>query len=174
MSVESPRYVRFYEKGGGYLPQGKPRRERLEPVLNDESTPITNKPTGGLWTSPIDAEYGWDQWCLDNEAHWLGRCWKLRIVGEPKLAFVDSRAAMNRLALQYPFERPFGGFTHRGINFEQLADDFDGLWLTTQGHFATRLLDPDEPNTYAWDCETVLWFRWCFDQVREERVRVDG
>lgn len=25
-----------------------------------------NKPSGGLWTSPVDSFYGWEDWCKEN------------------------------------------------------------------------------------------------------------
>ena len=31
-----------------------------------KNRPYFNKPYGGLWASPVDAEYGWKQWTEDN------------------------------------------------------------------------------------------------------------
>ena len=33
-----------------------------------------NKPLGGLWASPVDSPYTWEQWCLDNNFNYtIGR-----------------------------------------------------------------------------------------------------
>lgn len=52
------------------------------------------------------------------------------------------------------------------IDFERVAQEYDGIWLTEQGNGATHLSYPHDLN--GWDAESVLWFRWCFSQV--ERI----
>lgn len=36
----------------------------FEPVRNE---PYRNKPRGGLWASPVDAPFGWKDWCEAEE-----------------------------------------------------------------------------------------------------------
>jgi len=36
--------------------------KKFNPVLNSYI-----KPTGGLWTSPIDSEFGWKDWCTAED-----------------------------------------------------------------------------------------------------------
>src|SRR5579859_5289640 len=52
------------------------------------------------------------------------------------------------------------------IDFERLAQEYDGIWLTEQGNCETHLSYPHDLS--GWDCESILWFRWCFDHV--ERI----
>ncbi len=52
------------------------------------------------------------------------------------------------------------------IDFERLATEYDGLWLTEQGNAETHLSYPHD--LYGWDTESTLWFRWCFRHV--ERI----
>jgi len=33
-----------------------------------------NKPTGGLWTSPVDSEYGWREWCEQESFGNIKQC----------------------------------------------------------------------------------------------------
>jgi hypothetical protein len=49
------------------------------------------------------------------------------------------------------------------IDFEKLSQNYDGIWLTEQGNGETHLSFPY--NLYSWDCESILWFRWCFEHV---------
>jgi len=62
---------------------------------------------------------------------------------------------------------------HAQLDFEAIAGDFDAVHLTPQGlsdlkrNFSERL-----PWMHSWDCETVLWFRWCFDRVKYLGMRV--
>lgn len=39
------------------------QRERFVPIKNSR---YFCKPTGGLWASPVDAEYGWKEWNEDS------------------------------------------------------------------------------------------------------------
>ncbi len=163
--MKPPRWVRYYDRDQS----GAPSADRRLPVTNDEATAITVKPSGGFWTSPVDAEYGWEHWCRDNELSWLGQPYRLRVSGTPTLVVVDSVGDLDELSARYPLRRSLGRFEYSAIDFEALARDVDGLWLTTRGHFESRMRsDLGRVNTYAWDCETVLWFRWTFDRVKEE------
>ena len=36
---------------------------------NSDGRCIYNKPLGGLWASRTDSDYGWKNWCEDNEFH---------------------------------------------------------------------------------------------------------
>lgn len=31
--------------------------------------PVTNKPKGGLWASPVDTDWGWKDWCEGENFH---------------------------------------------------------------------------------------------------------
>lgn len=41
--------------------------KEIQNKLNDHSW--QNKPNYGLWASPVDAEYGWADWCKGEEFH---------------------------------------------------------------------------------------------------------
>lgn len=51
------------------------------------------------------------------------------------------------------------------IDFEKMSEEYDGIWLTEQGNGACHLPWHSEHDLNSWDCECVLWFRWCFEQV---------
>ena len=51
------------------------------------------------------------------------------------------------------------------IDFEKLSQEYDGIWLTERGNAAVHLPLHSEHDLNSWDCECVLWFRWCFEQV---------
>jgi len=146
-----------------------PARELLQPVTNREVVSSYNKPHGGLWTSPEDSTYPWEKWCRDEELGWLVDRYVLTITGEPNLLLIDSYSDLQKVASWAGRSRywgPGGQYTDRDLDYELLAETYDGLWLTAEGHFDSRLrLDrsPVDLNTYSWDCETVLWFRWCFE-----------
>jgi hypothetical protein len=140
--------------------------------------PITNrdffiKPNGGLWTSTlVDGSSAWVEWCRAEEfgepdaQHWY--------VLEPdpaaRVYIIDSLADLNRLIAMYPhpdkeqrlYSRFFGY-----IDFEAVSQDYDAIHLTEAGQWATRY---SEPSLNGWDCESTVWFRWCFTSIEQFRT----
>ena len=105
-----------------------------------------NKPIGGLWTSPIGAEFGWKEWCEVEDYAICEGYFDLRFRGRVlEIAcyadLVDLHWVWVGKGCLYP-------------TFENL--EVDAIHLTTSGARATRLLEP--MNLYGWDCESVLIF----------------
>lgn len=72
---------------------------------------------------------------------------------------VDTQKDLKLLARDYrlPHDYMFQ------LDYERIAQDYDAIHLTDEGQWATRLTYP--MSLYGWDCECVLWFRWCFSEV---------
>lgn len=165
---------------------GPPEREHVVEVRNDRVRTGRLKPTGGIWTSPVDSEHGWGRWCSENMPDWLGSRYVLRATSD-RLLKVESLDDLNAAWSSFPvtYERDYmarwygPGHSFRDLDWEAMAREFDGFWLTAGGHWDTRMMyHPEgrdwEQGTYGWDCETVLWFRWCFDDVRLEPLELQG
>jgi len=144
-----------------------PRNVNGEPSA-DKLIPVTNygmKPCGGIWTSTYldEGVCGWVQWCLDGSPDWVERKpgWLL----EPRVAdiyVIDSYSNLFELARLYGKE-----FTHyvHSLDFEAMRrDGIEAIHLTEAGQYSTcqRL---DGWNLYGWDCESTIWFNWCFERV---------
>jgi hypothetical protein len=94
-------------------------------------------------------------------------CWVLWVDDCARIVEIDSiddyLAVIERYGTVYP---PSGRLT---IDFERLANDFDGLHLTESGvcevasHYWPYF---NIENLYGWDVESTLWFRWVFKDVR--------
>ena len=121
------------------------------------------KPTGGLWTSPVDSEYGWGTWCNNENFRACEDDNKfiLQLNRDAKIYKIDSLADLEKL--------PHIGMPHVPISmmcfpdFEQIAKSYDAIWLTVEGQWATRMSHPK--NLYGWDCESVLLLNSkCFTQ----------
>ena len=151
-------------------------REREIPFKNDEMT-FRYKPEGGLWTSTWREETHdseWVEWCRGekfgspDESNWFLFTPK----EESRLYIIDSYADLERLLSTYPFESPLikgledSHLRHYyvGIDFERLAQDYDGLHLTSEGNSRLHISYPLNMN--AWDAESTVWFRWCFTDVQ--------
>ncbi len=112
------------------------------------------KPRFGLWTSPVDSEYGWKNWCSDNEFRECheSNSFKLKFKPHAKIVLVDSVDDLLLLPV-----RASNIYTGRNtIDFNFLAQTCDAMWLTDKGERQTRYSDPI--SLYGWDCETVLIF----------------
>ena len=47
--------------GNEYIHYGNSKLHEISPIRNEHHF---TKPHGGLWASPIDAQFGWKDWCL--------------------------------------------------------------------------------------------------------------
>lgn len=128
-------------------------------IRNDGHT----KPIGGLWLSPVgaDGRTAWQSWCAGEDYDpYRGkpaRAHRVELRPDARVAKIDSAADLDALAGAYPAQ------DRSPLNFEALAGDFDAVWLTDRGQWATRFRDGDlrdiggsAPNLYGWDIESVL------------------
>lgn len=159
----------------------------VTPVHNSEKAAIVKKPARGtgLWTSTWREETydsQWVSWCVSSEfgAPFEEAWWLLTPASDIKLYTVDSLRDLLALFGDYQWLPPRLAEQNRayegiyddplehliGIDFERLAYAYDGIHLTSRGNAATHLSYPHD--LYGWDCESTLWFRWCFTDA--ERI----
>lgn len=143
----------------------QPCERRFVPVSNR----VFVKPKGGLWTSTWLGEpkvSGWAEWCR-SESFSIGdsRVWLLTPKADARIANVDGMADLKALLLRYPLHlgKAYDHF-FQPLDFERMAQDYDGMHLTDEGQWATRLT---QPSLYGWDCESTCWFQWAFDRVEQ-------
>jgi hypothetical protein len=107
-----------------------------------------NKPCGGLWTSPIDSEYGWKDWSGANDYGDLSEHFVVKFSGS--MIIIDSYKDM--------LEMPWVNHSGRDfISFQAYCPgyfEYDAIHLTAKGEEETRFSHPKD--LYGWDCETVL------------------
>lgn len=120
--------------------------------------PIRNdwvKPKGGLWTSPVNSDWGWKQWCESNEFRLesLQYSYKLELLDNARLLIIDSLDDLLRLPFRndLPIHQIISS---KYLDFELLKKSYDAIWLTKKGQGETHLSRPI--NLYGWDCECVL------------------
>jgi hypothetical protein len=101
-----------------------------------------NKPSGGLWSSPVDSKYGWRDWADSNNFGDLSTSFRFTFKGN--IAVVDDYESLCKLpSLELPF---INGVPI--INFNRMIKLYDGIFVRGRGlHYLN-----------AWDCETVLVF----------------
>lgn len=150
---------------------------------NCEDTAFIKKPWRGtgLWTSTWregTRDSAWVEWCRwnDFEAPYEKQWYILVSKEDINLYVIDKLTDLQGLMQDYGWMPPLFAKRNdglllehfRGIDFERLALEYDGIWLTEQGNNETHLSYPH--NLYGWDCESMLWFHWCFTEVQRIAV----
>ena len=154
---------------------GQPlEKERLRPIRPRYPGRTFVKPFGGLWTSTYHERFGggWVQWCINEE--WecpddgvFRNLWLAYPRADANVYVIDSLDDL--VALNERFGAPAypewkSSFMEAYPDWLKVAEHYDGVNLTDRGQWQTRLA---EPNLYGWDCESTLWFRWCFERVEQ-------
>ena len=121
---------------------------KFKPIKDSEGF-MGVKPRGGLWASPVNAEYGWVDWCKDNDYAngSLLESFELTVVGN--ILVIDSKENLD--LLPWVDNDRFNCF----ISFETLVKaGYDAIHLTGRGEDETRYCFPKSLS--GWDCESVL------------------
>ena len=111
------------------------------------------KPNGGIWTSPVGSDYGWDVWCRAEEFRTenLKQSFLLRVNPDSKILIIDTLEDLLKLPR---IEKGEGFYGRMYLDFEMISNKFDAIWLTVNGQWETRLSQP--MNLYGWDVETIF------------------
>ena len=110
--------------------------------------PFRNKPGGGLWTSPVDSEHSWVDWCESVNFRACDKYYDVDFYG--KLLTIDNERDLDLLPWIEHEGRHF-------VSFQALCAlgfTYDAIHLTAKGERETRFSNP--LSLYGWDCETVL------------------
>lgn len=114
------------------------------------------KPRGGFWTSPIDSNLSWYQYCLKTnyKIESLNNWCILKFKENAKILLIDNINDLLRLPIN---KKRF----ITSLDFELIAEFYDAIWLTEDGQYRTRLPNNEialkyNLNLYSWDVETIL------------------
>lgn len=121
-----------------------------QPIFNSKRAMINNKPVGGLWASPIDAQFGWVDFCDCSSFHLktLAKHFIFKLKPNANIYIIDNVEDLRKISTI-----PFYG--ELCINWE-LLQDFDGIFVTDNGRKlkvvkGLRGLD-------AWDVASICVF----------------
>jgi len=125
-----------------------------------------NKPTGGLWTSPLYSSWGWKDWC---HAENFRECTEdnsfiITLKENARVLKIDTRQDLYNVKETIIINA--GPYARKMLDFELLAKNYDAIWLTENGQIETRFpayydnISTRDENAafdlYGWDCESVL------------------
>jgi len=148
-----------------YVGKNKPSQSQMNSVKNDTSWfNEFKKPKGGFWTSTIKvvADYKiTSEWIeYRQNSNWLIKedenIYELEVAPNANVYTIKSKKDFENLKTNYSLDA--NTKSDINIDFEKLqSDGYSGLRVTR--------------NTYTllngWDCESTLWFKWCFTNVQK-------
>lgn len=111
---------------------------------------IIGKPRGGLWASRVNADYGWKDWCYDNE---FADCnvdnsFKFTLQDNAKILEVHKYDDVKKYIIENELFSLFPTF-----DFVKIFQEYDGMELFLSDDFSLRF-----NGFYAWDCDSiVIW-----------------
>lgn len=144
-----------------------------------------NKPSGGLWSSPKNSQWGWKDWCLSEmfkEKSYFRVGFKFKLKKSAKIFVLNTISDYLELPEEYFIEQKYGyPGDPKSLNWEKLATEYDGFLLTETGLSETRDLgfglssdSTGRVGFNAWDCETLLVFSLdCISEVKSLRFFTD-
>jgi len=129
---------------------------------------ISNKPRGGLWCCPVDnVRFDWKYFCEleDFRRESLGTFTKFHFSKPKNLLKIKTAKDVEQyteILLPTP-DQIWLDRKYKTINFEKLAQDYDGIWLTEEAYILSQQeLRPWESEEHelfcTWDCECLLLF----------------
>jgi len=128
-----------------------------------------NKPSGGLWCSPVNSICSWKDWCIgenynvDSLKTWT----KFKLKETANILVIDSLVDLVRVSKKYPLIPPRPITFDRLINFEDIEKDgYDGVLLTECGNSQCHLTEISI-DLNAWDCESMVLFNLEHIEIEE-------
>lgn len=162
-----------------------PEEKKLRTIKNNPKS-IVSKPHGGLWTSTIkDGDSAWTNWVgsVGRKKNEKAKQYVLS-PGIANIYVIDTLDDALKLTREYTMEKP--GFQElkesmtkaeqellmpvlETLDWERIAKDYDAIHLTHQGFLAAKKAASTrnfELSFCAWDCESTLWLKWCFESIK--------
>ena len=121
----------------------------LRPIVLTPN-PFQYKPSFALYTTPVDSQHSWRQWCMENNFV-IGRYRIVLEIDAERILKIDGVDDLGRLAWRQVEQAAM----LRDIDWIGMREDgIGGVWLTEKGEIETRYSSPQR-SLYGWDCETV-------------------
>ena len=124
-----------------------------QPIFNSKRAMINNKPVGGLWASPINAEYGWVDFCDSNSFHLktLAKHFIFKLKTDAKIYVIDNEEDLRKISTLPDMNY----YDVLGINWELLRE-YDGVLVTDNG-CRLKFLNGIK-GLEAWDVASICIF----------------
>lgn len=126
--------------------------DKFQPIKNQEWGAV--KPIGGMWASPIDAKWGWKQWCTSEE-FWLDKLdsnFEFSLIDDARVCHIKSIKDLEKL----PEWKGLFKSTWYCIDFKKAMKKYDAIELHLSDEITDDYLDSLYFKLYGWDCDSIL------------------
>ena len=116
------------------------------PILNRG---LFVKPYGGLWASPVDACFGWKDWCRDSRFRVCddNNSFTFTLSDKARVLVIDTNDKLKDLP---QIEDEYALSMWCLLDFEKLEEEYDAIELVLSAD--SRLYW----SLYGWDCDSIL------------------
>ena len=126
--------------------------DKFDPIRN---IPYFDKPWGGLWGSPVDAKFGWKEWCECNMENRLGNySFTFTVSDNANVIHIRKGSDVTQLPLlDFQIHRAlFGGIYPMAIiDFEKCVEiKIDAIRFHLDENYDLR------HTLKSWDCDCIL------------------
>ena len=124
-------------------------KELFNPIKNSS---WQNKPRGGLWSSPIDSERGWRNWC-EGEGFRLDKLndhFTFTIKDTARVLRIDNKDNLDDIPILHKDRSVFPNEYDYYLDFKKITKDYDAILfdLTSDPRLYWSM--------YGWDVDTLL------------------
>lgn len=128
----------------------------IKPIFKSvTNSSYRNKPMGGLWTSPINSNYGWKDWCKESEFRecTIDNSFTLDISNAKILTINTIEDLLKEIDINKKND-----IEEILIDYELISESYDVIHLTIEGLKNTRFsnFNLKSISLYGWDVETTL------------------
>lgn len=137
-----------------YIHYGAKKLRHIEPIRNQR---FFTKPIGGLWASPIDAIFGWKQWC--EREHFRknteDNAFKFTVKDDTKVIHIRSIKDLEKLPKLTNYDNLMCY-----LDFEEIQKYYDAieLHLSEEEQTIENFCNGLYFQLYGWDCDSILIF----------------
>lgn len=120
---------------------------------------FSNKPIGGLWASPSDADLSWKDWCEreDFKEYKEGDYFKFKLKDNARILEIKNKKDVDNLPkLDEGFDLSIINIA--SIDFEKLAKDYDAMIVWMYKDNSPAMFESMYYLMYGWDCDSILVF----------------
>ena len=116
---------------------------------------FSNKPIGGLWASPSDADLSWKDWCEREEfrEYKEDEYFKFKLRDNARVLEIKNKEDVDNLP---KLDTSIVNIV--SIDFEKLAKEYDAIivWMYRDNH--PKFHESMYYLMYGWDCDSILVF----------------
>lgn len=125
--------------------------DKFQPIKNKAYGAV--KPIGGIWASPIDAKWGWKQWCVSEEfrINKLSTSFEFYLDDNARVCHIKSVDDLKKLPRLQGLDS-----TLYCIDFEKAMKKYDAIELHLSDEVVDDYLDSLYFKLYGWDCDSIL------------------